>query len=47
MNVSSNLNIDKYYWPRNDEKLLIEDNISIVVQFDGKKRGIIIQKKIF
>ena len=24
-----------------DEKFLIEENVSIVVQFDGKKRGII------
>ena len=40
-----NLNIDKYYWPRIDEKFLIEDNVSIVVQFNGKKRGIINTKK--
>ncbi len=40
-----NLNINKYYWPRIDEKFLIEDNVSIVVQFNGKKRGIINTKK--
>ncbi len=41
----SQLNINKHSWPKIDEKLLIEDNISIVVQFDGKKRGVITVKK--
>ena len=39
------LKINKYNWPSIDEKFLIEENISIVVQFDGKKRGIIKVKK--
>ena len=41
----SQLNINKHSWPKIDEKLLIEENISIVVQFDGKKRGVITVKK--
>ena len=32
-------------WPNIDEKFLIEENINIVVQFNGKKRGILNTKK--
>ena len=32
-------------WPLIDKKFLIEENVSIVVQIDGKKRGIINTKK--
>ena len=39
------LNIKDYSWPKIDEKFLIEENVSIVVQLNGKKRGIIITKK--
>ena len=31
----------KYYWPKYDPKLLKEKNCTIVVQVDGRKRGII------
>ena len=31
----------KYYWPTYDSKLLIEENSEIVIQVDGKKRGIL------
>ena len=31
----------KYYWPKYDSKLLKEENCTIVVQVDGKKRGIL------
>jgi len=31
----------KYYWPKYDPKLLKEENCTIVVQIDGKKRGIL------
>ena len=41
----SNFKIDKYLWPEIDKKFLIEENVSIVVQFNGKKRGIISTKK--
>ena len=41
----SKLNINNYIWPDIDHKFLVEENISIVVQFNGKKRGIINTKK--
>ena len=41
----SQLNINEYKWPPIDEKFLVEENTSIVVQFNGKKRGIIDTKK--
>jgi len=31
----------KYYWPKYDSKLLKEKNCIIVVQVDGRKRGIL------
>ena len=30
-----------FYWPKYDPKLLKEENCKIVVQVDGKKRGIL------
>ena len=27
-------------WPKYDEKLLIEENVKLVVQFNGRKRGV-------
>ncbi len=39
------LNISQNSWPKVDEKFLIEENISIVVQFNGKKRGVFKTKK--
>ncbi len=39
------LDINNYTWPKIDKKFLIEENISIVVQFNGKKRGIVTTKK--
>ena len=41
----SQLNINSYDWPKVNEKFLLEENVSIVVQFNGKKRGIIKTKK--
>ena len=35
-------NIDKkFYWPKYDSKLLEEENYTIVVQVDGRKRGVL------
>jgi len=34
-------NNKKFYWPKYDPKLLKEENCKIVVQVDGKKRGIL------
>jgi len=34
-------NKTKIYWPKHDPKLLKEENCKIVIQVDGKKRGII------
>ena len=31
----------KFYWPKYDPKLLKEENCTIVVQVDGRKRGIL------
>jgi len=31
----------KFYWPKYDQKLLKEENCTIVIQVDGKKRGIL------
>ena len=31
----------KFYWPKHDTKLLEEKNCTIVIQVDGRKRGII------
>ena len=41
----SKLKINEYSWPEIDNNFLIEENVSIVVQFNGKKRGIINTKK--
>ena len=41
----SELNINSFSWPKIDKKFLIEENINVVVQFNGKKRGIIHTKK--
>ena len=38
-------NIRDFSWPSIEEKFLYEENISIVVQFNGKKRGIFNTKK--
>ena len=38
---------DKNNWPKVDKKYLEEENIDLVVQINGKKRGIINVKKIF
>ena len=40
----SQLNIKKLDWPTYDEKLLIKDKINIVIQINGKKRGLIESK---
>ena len=39
------LNVSQNSWPTIDKKFLIEENISIVVQFNGKKRGVFKTKK--
>ena len=31
----------KFYWPKCDTKLLKEDNCTIVIQIDGRKRGVL------
>ena len=31
----------EFYWPKYDHKLLEEENCKIVIQVDGKKRGIL------
>ena len=35
------LNLEKMNWPKYDESQLIENNVKIVVQINGKKRGLI------
>jgi leucyl-tRNA synthetase len=40
------LNIEeKMLWPKINDKILIEDNIKFIIQFNGKTRKIIISKK--
>ena len=39
------IKVNKYIWPNIDKKFLVEENVNIVVQFNGKKRGIIQVKK--
>ena len=34
-------NNKKFYWPKHDPKLLKEENCTIVIQVDGRKRGIL------
>ena len=38
------LNIKKISWPNYDEKILIKDTINIVIQVNGKKRGLVKSK---
>jgi len=39
------LNSKKDKWPNLEENFLIEENINIVIQFNGKKRGVLTVKK--
>tara|TARA_B100002019_G_scaffold287410_1_gene299349 strand:- start:332 stop:2869 length:2538 start_codon:yes stop_codon:yes gene_type:complete len=39
------LKLDSSVWPKINKDFLVEENISIVVQFNGKKRGIVETKK--
>ena len=32
-------------WPKVNEKYLVKENVNIVLQINGKKRGIIVSKK--
>tara|TARA_B100000963_G_scaffold359096_1_gene385419 strand:- start:1930 stop:4464 length:2535 start_codon:yes stop_codon:yes gene_type:complete len=38
------LNKSKFEWPNFDESILKEENINIVIQINGKKRGLIVTK---
>ena len=38
------MNIKKISWPNYDEKILIKDTINIVIQVNGKKRGLVKSK---
>ena len=40
-----NLNSKDINWPEYDEEMLIEEYLNIVVQINGKKRGLIKTKK--
>ena len=35
------LNLEKMNWPKYDESQLVENKVKIVVQINGKKRGLI------
>ena len=41
----TNLNNKNISWPEYDEEILIEDYVNLVVQINGKKRGLIKTKK--
>ena len=36
---------EKVYWPKFDEKFLMEENVKFIIQFNGKTRKIIESKK--
>ena len=36
---------EKKLWPKIDEKILLEDNVKFIIQFNGKTRKIIVSKK--
>ena len=40
MNVAKKIN-KEFYWPEYSPKLLKEENCQIIVQIDGRKRGIL------
>ena len=43
---SLNLDVNNdFTWPQYDETLLVEDSVNIVIQINGKKRGLIKAKK--
>ena len=43
---SLNLDVNNHFtWPQYDETLLVEDSVNIVIQINGKKRGLIKAKK--
>ena len=35
------LNADNFKWPKFDENILKEENINLVIQINGKKRGLV------
>ena len=37
--------VDKLTWPKINKKILIKDKVNFVIQINGKKRGVIINKK--
>ncbi|MBA1340014.1 MAG: leucyl-tRNA synthetase, partial [Pelagibacterales bacterium] len=39
--ICEKINIKKFYWPKHNEKLLKDEECKIVIQVDGKKRGIL------
>ena len=41
MEALSQINSKNNEWPLYDEKILIEKNVKIVIQINGKKRGLI------
>ena len=36
---------EKILWPKIDKKILLEDNIKFIIQFNGRTRKIIVSKK--
>ena len=36
---------EKVYWPKFDEKFLMEENVKFIIQFNGRTRKIITSKK--
>ena len=36
---------NKYKWPQYDETFVVDENINIVIQINGKKRGLLNLKK--
>jgi len=36
---------EKMLWPKVDEKLLLEDNVKFIIQFNGKTKKIIVSER--
>ena len=36
---------NKLFWPEIEKKYLVENNVNIVIQINGKKRGLFLMKK--
>ena len=43
--INNNIDVEKYIWPNVDKQKIEDENCSIVIQINGKKRGLLIVPK--